>query len=160
MIAINDEKIFDNSARVLSTKKTRSKSIHLYVDEKIEHFLKMESEKAQTHWELRKNAGLGNLIQKFILNFIEIKKREELQLMRLRKVIDDFKAQLVFFKKHSSDFTAVYKAEETNNKMKVLSNDLRILLSVLELSDADLKHLFNREEFEWINFILRWKLST
>ena len=40
------------------------------IDEKIEHFLKTESELAVTKWGLRKNAGFGSLIQKFITNFM------------------------------------------------------------------------------------------
>jgi len=156
LISENDKKIFDQNTPVFSNKKKRSKSIHLYVDEKIEHFLKKESEKSQTHWGLRKNAGLGNLIQKFILNFIELKKREERQLKRVKKVIDEFQVHLVEFKKHSG--ADLLKAEEANKKMKVLSNDLNILLSLLEFEDGSLVLLLGKDKFDWIDFICRWKL--
>jgi hypothetical protein len=43
-----DRKIFDKNNRVLGTKKPRSKSVHLYIDEKIESFLRAESEKSPT----------------------------------------------------------------------------------------------------------------
>lgn len=152
-----DQKIFDQDARVLNTKKTRSKSIHLYIDEKIEHFLKSESQKAETKWGLRKNAGLGNLIQKFILNFIELKKREERQLKRVKKVIDEFQVHLVEFKKYSPSPLEVQKAEIANQKMKTLSNDLNILLSLLEFEEGALKSCLNNDQFRWMEFVLKWK---
>ncbi len=152
-----DQKIFDQSSQVFLTKKTRSKSIHLYIDEKIEHFLKAESEKAETKWGLRKNAGLGNLIQKFILNFIELKKREERQLKRVKKVIDEFQIHLVEFKKYSASAGEFLKAEEANKKMKTLSNDLNILLSVLEFEEGALKNCLSDDQYRWVEFILRWK---
>lgn len=152
-----DQKIFDQDARVLSTKKTRSKSIHLYIDEKIEHFLKSESQKAETKWGLRKNAGLGNLIQKFILNFIELKKREERQLKRVKKVIDEFQVHLVEFKKYSANPGEIQKAEQANQKMKVLSNDLNILLSLLEFEEGALKTCLGSEQHRWIEFICRMR---
>ena len=156
LIADNEKKIFDKNTRVLLSKKTRSKSIHLYIDEKIEHFLKAESEKAETRWGLRKNAGLGNLIQKFILNFIELKKREERQLKRVRKVIDEFQVHLVEFKKHSGSETA----EIANQKMKTLSNDLSILLSLLEFEDNSLKICIGTELHNWVDLILKWKFQA
>ena len=157
LIADNEKKIFDKTSPVFPTKKTRSKSIHLYVDDKIEHFLKTESEKAHTKWGLRKNAGLGNLIQKFILNFIELKKREERQLKRIHKVINEFQLHLVDFKKYSG--IDLISAEEANKKMKVLSNDLNILLTLLEFEDGALKDCLNSDEIDWIEFIMRWKFQ-
>lgn len=154
-----DKKISDQNNQVLKSKKTRSKSIHLYIDETIEHFLNAESKKSETKWGLRKNAGLGQLIQKFILNFIELKKREERQLKRVKKVIDDFRANLVEFKKSSAAPGEYLKAESINQKMKILSNDLRILLSLLEFEESELKLSLGLEEYNWINFIVQWRYS-
>jgi hypothetical protein len=134
--------------------------IHLYVDEKIEHFLKAESEKAETKWGLRKNAGLGNLIQKFILNFIELKKREERQLKRVKKVITEFQIHIVEFKKYSASSGEFLKAEEVNKKMKILSNDLNILLSLLEFEEGALKSSLTDDEFKWMDLILRWRYQS
>jgi hypothetical protein len=157
LISDNEKKIFDENNQVLQTKKARSKCIHLYVDEKIEHFLKAESEKSETKWGLRKNAGLGNLIQKFIMNFIELKKREERQLVRVKKVITEFQVHLVEFKKFSAMPGEFLKAEEANKKMRTLSNDLNILLSLLEFEEGALKNIITNDEFKWIEFILKWK---
>lgn len=157
LISDNEKKIFDENHQVFPSKKTRSKCIHLYVDEKIEQFLKAESQKAETKWGLRKNAGLGNLIQKFIMNFIELKKREERQLVRVKKVITEFQVHLVEFKKFSSSPGEFLKAEEVNKKMKTLSNDLNILLALLEFEDGALKNILTNDEFKWIEFILKWK---
>jgi hypothetical protein len=88
--------------------------------EKIEHFLTTESEKAETKWGLRKNAGLGSLIQKFIGNFIELKKREEKQLKHIKKIIDDFRSNLVEFKKFTGNPNDYQSAERSNQKMKAL----------------------------------------
>jgi len=155
-----DQKIFDQNNQVLTKKKTRSKSIHLYVDETIHHFLTSEVKKSETKWGLRKNAGLGQLIQKFILNFIEIKKREEKQLKRVRKVIDDFRTSLVEFKKSSASPEEYKKAEEVNQKMKILSNDLRILLSLLEFEESELKMCLGKENHDWVEFVLKWKYQS
>lgn len=155
-----DKKISDQNNQVSNCKKTRSKSIHLYIDETIEHFLNAESKKAETKWGLRKNAGLGQLIQKFILNFIELKKREERQLKRVKKAIDDFRSNLVEFKNHSALPGEYQSAEQANQKMKVLSNDLRILLSILEFEESDLKVSLGNENFHWVEFVLKWKFQS
>lgn len=159
IISEYDEKELEKTNPVMSAKKTRSKAVHLYIDEKIEHFLNQESKKQETHWGLRKNAGLGQLIQKFILNFIEIKKREERQLKRVKKVIDEFRANLVEFKKNLNSPDDYLIAENANLKLKALSNDLRILLSLLEFEDSELKNLLGVEKYDWVEFILRWKYS-
>ena len=154
LIADNEKKIFDKTSPVFTTKKTRSKSIHLYVDDKIEHFLKTESEKAHTKWGLRKNAGLGNLIQKFILNFIELKKREERQLKRIHKVINEFQLHLVDFKKYSG--IDLISAEESNKSLKTLSNDLNILIAILEFEEGALKNCIGEDNYRWVEFICKW----
>lgn len=155
-----DRKIFDENNQVLNTKKSRSKSVHLYIDEKIESFLKAESEKSHTKWGLRKNAGLGSLIQKFILNFIELKKREERQLKKVKKIIDEFRESLVEFKKHSADPDDYLKAERANQKMKALSNDLMILLTLLEFEDESLKTCLGDDLYRWIDFVVKWKFQS
>jgi glucan-binding YG repeat protein len=155
LIADNEKKNFDKNDQVLPVKKARSKSVHLYIDEKIEHFLKAESEKSDTKWGLRKNAGLGNLIQKFILNFIELKKREERQLKRVKKVIAEFQIHIVEFKKYSG--IDPNKAEEANQKMKTLSNDLNILLALLEFEEGAMKTSLGNDSDSWLYFILKWK---
>ncbi len=157
LIVDYDKKIFDKNTQVIIPKKTRSKSLHLYVDKTIENFLSDESKKAETKWGLRKNAGLGQLIQKFILNFIELKKREDRQLKRVKKVIDDFRSNLVEFKKSSVSPDNYLRSEQANQKMKVLSNDLRILLSLLEFEEVDLKITLGNENYDWVEFMLRWK---
>jgi hypothetical protein len=158
LIVDYDKKIFEQNNQVLIPKKARSKSIHLYIDEKIEHFLNAESEKAETKWGLRKNAGLGSLIYKFLENFIELKKREDRQLKKVKKIIDDFRSNLMEFKKNSSDPDDYQNAESANQKMKVLSNDLRILLSLLEFEDDSLKKCLV-DDFNWVDFIIRWKFQ-
>lgn len=155
-----DRKIFDKNNQVIKTKKPRSKSVHLYIDEKIESFLMAESEKPHTHWGLRKNAGLGQLIQKFILNFIELKKREEKQLKKVKKIIDEFRECLVEFKKNSSDPDDYLKAERANQKMRALSNDLLILLSLLEFEDESLKVCLGDDLYRWIDFVIKWKFQS
>lgn len=159
LISDYDKNFFDQNNQVL-TKKTRSKSLHLYVDETIETFLKKESQKAETKWGLRKNAGLGQLIQKFILNFIELKKREERQLKRVKKVIDEFQTHLVEFKKSSGDPGAYQNAEKENQTLKALSNDLNILLALLEFEDGDLKNCLGSDLHSWIDLIRRWKFQS
>jgi len=155
-----DRKIFDKNSRVLDAKKPRSKSVHLYIDEKIESFLKAESGRSHTHWGLRKNAGLGSLIQKFILNFIELKKREEKQLKKVKKIIDEFRESLVEFKKYSTDPDDYLKAERANQKMKALSNDLLILLSLFEFEDESLKSCLGDDLYRWIDFVVKWKFQS
>ena len=157
LIVSYDKKISEESVRVLKTKKIRPKSVHLYIDEKIEHFLNTESAKAETKWGLRKNAGLGSLIQKFIGNFIELKKREEKQLKHIKKIIDDFRSNLVNFKKTSSNPNDYQVSELSNQKMKVLSSDLIILLSLLEFEDESLKNSLEIDLYKWIDFIQKWK---
>jgi len=154
-----DKKIFDKNNQVINSKKPRSKSVHLYIDEKIESFLRAESEKSHTHWGLRKNAGLGSLIQKFILNFIELKKREEKQLKKVKKIIDEFSESLVEFKKYSTDPDDYLKAERANQKMKALSNDLLILLSLLEFEDESLRSCLGDDLYRWIDFVVKWKFQ-
>ena len=153
LIVDYDKKIFEQNNQVLETKKARPKSIHLYIDEKIENFLNAEPEKSETKWGLRKNAGLGSLIQKFIGNFIELKKREERQLKKIKKIIDDFRSNLVEFKKNSSDPNDYQKTEWANQKMKILSNDLIILLSLLEFEDDSLKNCLGAYLYSWVDFI-------
>ena len=160
LIVDYDKKILDKNNQVSTSRKSRSKSVHLYIDEKIEHFLNAESEKVSTKWGLRKNAGLGSLIQKFIENFIELKKREERQLNKVRKVIDDFRSNLVEFKKNSGDPDDYLKVEQANQKMKILSNDLRIMLSLLEFEEDSLKSCLNTDQFQWIEFIINWKFYS
>jgi hypothetical protein len=160
LIVDYDKKFFEKNNQVLSSKKPRSKSVHLYIDEKIEHFLNAESEKAETKWGLRKNAGLGSLIQKFIENFIELKKREERQLKKVKKIIDDFRSSLVEFKKNSSDPDDFQKAEMANQKMKILSNDLGILLSLLEFEDESLKSCLGIDQYNWVDFVVKWKFQS
>ena len=155
-----DKKIFEQNDQVLPTKKSRSKSVHLYIDEEIESFLTAESEKAETKWGLRRNAGLGSIIQKFIANFIELKKREERQLKKIKTLINDFRANLVEFKKYSSTSDDYQKAERANLKMKVISNDLTILLSLLEFEDESLKNSLGLDFCNWIDFILKWKFHS
>lgn len=155
-----DKKTSDRNGQVLQSKKSRSKSIHLYIDEKMENFLRAESELAHTKWGLRKNAGIGSLIQKFIGNFIELKKREEKQLKHIKKIIDNFRSNLVEFKKNSSDPDDYQRAERSNQKMKILSNDLIILLSLLEFEDQSLKNCLGSDFYMWIDFIIKWKLYS
>jgi hypothetical protein len=157
LIVSYDKKVFEQSCQVLKPKAARSKSVHLYIDEKIEHFLKAESEKSETKWGLRNNAGLGSLIQKFIGNFIELKKREEKQLKHIKKIIDDFRSNLVNFKKTSSNPNDYQLSELSNQKMKVLSSDLIILLSLLEFEDESLKNSLEIDLYKWIYFIQKWK---
>lgn len=160
LIVQYDKKISEQNNQILDSKKTRSKSVHLYIDEKIEHFLNTESEKAETKWGLRKNAGLGSLIQKFIGNFIELKKREEKQLKHIKKIIDDFRSNLVDFKKTSGNPNDYQTAELSNQKMKVLSNDISILLSLLEFEDESLKNCLGADLYKWIDFVVSWKYHS
>ena len=160
LIVNYDKKIFEVNDQVLPPKKSRSKSVHLYIDEKIETFLKTESEKAETAWGLRKNAGLGSLIQKFIGNFIELKKREEKQLKHIKKIINDFRSNLVEFKKNSNDPNNYQNTERTNQRMKVLSNDLIILLTLLEFEDESLKSCLGPDLYKWLDFIFKWKFHS
>ena len=155
-----DRKIFDQNNPVLNNLKPRSKSIHLYLNEEIESFLKAESQKSETKWGLRKNAGLGNLIQKFLENFIELKKREERQVKKIRKIIDDFRGSLVEFKKYSSLPEEYQAAERANQRMKVLSNDLRIYLSLLEFEEDSLKQCLGKDYFSWVDFVVSWKFHA
>ena len=134
--------------------------MHLYIDEKLEHFLKTESKKAETNWGLRKNAGFGSLIQKFMGNFIELKKREEKQLKHIKKIIDDFRSNLVEFKKISGDPDDYQKAERSNQRMKLLSNDLIILLSLLEFEDESLKNGLGSDLYTWVDFVVKWKFHS
>lgn len=160
LIVSYDKKIFEQNDQVLNAKKPRSKSVHLYIDEKIEHFLNAESERAETKWGLRKNAGLGSLIQKFIGNFIELKKREEKQLKHIKKIIDDFRSNLVEFKKLSGNPNDYQSAEGSNLKMKALSSDLNILLTLLEFEDESLKNCLGADLYRWIDFVIKWKFHS
>lgn len=155
-----DNKFSDKNNQVSESKKPRSKSVHLYIDENIESFLKAESSKSHTKWGLRKNAGFGSLIQKFIENFIELKKREEKQLKNIEKIISDFRSNLVEFKKLSSDPNDYRSAENTNQKMKVLSSDLQILLVLLEFEEESLKNCLGDDLYKWVDFITKWKFHS
>ena len=155
-----DKNFFDKNNQVSKSKKPRSKSVHLYIDENIESFLKAESSKSHTKWGLRKNAGFGSLIQKFIENFIELKKREEKQLKNIEKIISDFRSNLVEFKKLSSDPNDYQSAENTNQKMKVLSSDLQILLVLLEFEEESLKNCLGDDLYKWVDFITKWKFHS
>lgn len=155
-----DKKIFDKNNQVSGSKKPRSKSVHLYIDENIETFLKAESSKSQTKWGLRKNAGFGSLIQKFIENFIVLKKREEKQLKNVEKIISNFRSNLVEFKKFSSDPNDYQSAENTNQEMKVLSSDLQILLVFLEFEEESLKECLGDDLYKWVDFIIKWKFCS
>ena len=160
LIVSYDKKKSEQDSQELKPKKTRSKSVHLYIDEKLEHFLKTESKKAETNWGLRKNAGFGSLIQKFMGNFIELKKREEKQLKHIKKIIDDFRSNLVEFKKISGDPDDYQKAERSNQRMKLLSNDLIILLSLLEFEDESLKNGLGSDLYTWVDFVVKWKFHS
>ena len=160
LIVSYDKKKSEQNDRPLKAKAARSKSIHLYIDEEIEVFLNAEAEKSETKWGLRKNAGIGSLIQKFIGNFIELKKREDKQLKHIKKIIDDFRSNLVNFKKTSINPNDYRVSELSNQKMKVLSNDLIILLSLLEFEDESLKKSLRSDLFNWIDFIVKWKLHS
>lgn len=151
-----DKRLVESGVQKLVVKKTRSRSVHLYVDEKIEEFLNVESKKSHTHWGLRKNAGLGSLIKKFILNFIELKERERKQIRNVEKIINEFRENLVEFKKKTSNPDDYIIAEKINQKMKALSNDLLILLSLLEFEDGSMKKCLG-DNFKWLDFIIRWK---
>ena len=152
-----DRKILEQNAQVIEKKKYRSKSIHVYVDERLEKFLKDESSKMQNKWGLRKNAGVGAMIQKFILNYIEIKSREEKQINKVKKLISDFRANLVEYKKYAKDPMYISQAERVNQKMKILSKDLTIFIGLLEYEESALKLSLGMEQFDWLNFIIRWK---
>ena len=160
LIVSYDKKKSEQDSQELKPKKTRSKTVHLYIDEKLEHFLKTESKKAETKWGLRKNAGFGSLIQKFMGNFIELKKREEKQLKHIKKIIDDFRSNLVEFKKISGDPDDYQKAERSNQRMKLLSNDLIILLSLLEFEDESLKNGLGSDLYTWVDFVVKWKFHS
>jgi hypothetical protein len=160
LIVQYDSKKFEKNDQVLESKKKRSKSVHLYLDEKIESFLKAEAQKEQTVWGLRKNAGTGQLIQKFLANFSELKKREEKQLKHIKKIIAEFRVHLVEFKKNSSDPNDYQNAERSNQKMKALSSDLNILLSLLEFEDQSLQNVLGLEIYQWIDFVLKWKVYS
>lgn len=155
-----DKNFFDKNNQVSKSKKPRSKSVHLYINENIESFLRAESSKSHTKWGLRKNAGFGSLIQKFIENFIVLKKREEKQLKNVEKIISDFRSNLVEFKKFSSDPSDYQSAENTNQKMKVLSSDLQILLVLLEFEEESLKNCLGDDLYKWVDFITKWKFHT
>ena len=103
---------------------------------------------------------MGSLIQKFIGNFIELKKREEKQLKHIKKIIDDFRSNLVEFKKVSGNPNDYQSAERSNQKMKVLSNDLNILLSLLEFEDESLKNCLVSDLYKWIDFVVKWKFHA
>ena len=122
--------------------------------------MKAQASLSHTKWGLRKNAGFGSLIQKFIENFIEIKKRETKQLKRISKLISDFQASLVEFKNLSKNPNDYVNAEESNQKLKSLSNDLQILLTLLEYEDESLKKDLAQDQYTWIDFILKWKIHS
>ena len=96
-------------------------------------------------------------VQKFIGNFIELKKREEKQLKHIKKIIDDFRSNLVEFKKFSGNPNDYQSAERSNQKMKALSNDLSILLTLLEFEDESLKKSLEIDLYQWIDFVVKWK---
>ena len=141
---------------VVSPKKKRSKSVHLYLDASVEDFLKKESLKSDTKWNLRKKAGLGSLIAKFIENFIELKARESIQTQNIHKIIDDFRLSLVDFKKTSGNPNEYLKTEKYNQKMRELSNDMGILLPILGFNSETLKKCIGMDQYKWVEFILNW----
>jgi predicted transcriptional regulator len=94
------------------------------------------------------------------VHFSELKKREEKQLKHIKKIIDEFRVHLVEFKKNSSDPDDYQNAERSNQKMKALSSDLHILLSLLEFEDQSLQNVLGFELYEWIDFVLKWKIYS
>jgi hypothetical protein len=58
----------------------------------------------------------------------------------VRKVINNFRSNLVEFKK--------------------FSNDLRILLSLLEFEGAELQSCLGQEVYQWVGFVVQWKIQS
>jgi len=44
--------------------------------------------------------------------------------------------------------------------MKALSNDLSILLTLLEFEDESLKNLIGDDLYKWIDFVIKWKFHS
>lgn len=147
-----------NEEKIPQKTKTRSKSIHVYVDSKLEEFLEHEHKNQEKKWNLRKNAGYGSLIQKILLRFSILEKREKRQIAKIQKIISEFRECIVGFKKYSQLPDEYGKAELYNKKLCSLSSDLEILLSILEIDAETLKaNLSDNENFSWIKLILNWK---
>lgn len=52
------------------------------------------------------------------------------------------------------------KAERSNQRMKLLSNDLIILLSLLEFEDESLKNGLGSDLYTWVDFVVKWKFHS
>jgi hypothetical protein len=152
-----DKKIVEQNDLGLVAQKPRSKSIHLYIDEKIEKFLNDERKRADTWWGLRKNAGLGGLIQKFIEDYMKIKKREEIQIQKIRKIISEFRVELVAYKKKSSDPDLYVETERHNQRMRTLSSEMIIYISMMGFDEITLER-YLEVDFKFIDLIIRWKI--
>ena len=70
----------------------------------------------------------------------------------------EFQIHILEFKKYSGVESG--KAEEAKQKMKTLSNDLNILLALLEFEDGALKTCLNDDQNKWTDFILKWKFQS
>jgi hypothetical protein len=160
MILQYDQKIFDKNNQVMAQKKSRSKSIHLYIDEGIEHFLKSESKKNESKWKLRKNAGLGQLIQKFIEDYKEKSVREDRQAQKIKAIISDFQKYLVEFKESSANPDDYQRTERISLKMSALSHNLKLLQDNLCFDDDSFKKLLGPEAFGWVEFVFKWHLYS
>ncbi len=156
LLADYDKKIFDHN-QVTNQPQARSQYVQLYVNEKLIKFLKDEAQKKETKWKLRKNAGLGSLIQNFIESFSEMQSRQKKQKEKIEKIILDFRKHLVIFKKQSllpEDYIFV---EESNIMLKKLTNELITLIINLEFDDNFLKREFSADSYKWIDFIVEYK---
>lgn len=137
--------------------KKRSKSVHVYIDEKIETFLNEEKKRSHSWWGLRKNVGLGGLIQKFIEDYIKIKKREEFQVQKIRKIISEFRMELVSYKKKSTDPDLYLEAEKHNQKMRTLSSEMIVYISAMGFDEITLEKYLG-VDYKFIDLIIRWKI--
>lgn len=159
LISNFDREILKEIEPTPNESKKRSSYVQVYLsNSKVEDFLRDEMLKKESKWKLRKNAGLGSLIQKFIEDYRQMKVRETLQFRRIDKIITEFRKLLVEFKKLSAMPDEYKKTEEIKIKMSELSNNLREFIILLEFDDIELKNEFGDDTYKWIDFVIKWKL--
>lgn len=132
------------------------KCIHVYLKPEIYRYLK--DQRANPIYALRRNAGVGSIISRFIDIFRETRKREEYQLNQIVSIANDFRVDLVDFKKLAQDPEQYKQTEEVNQRILKKSREIHILLPVLGFDEKYLKKNLKEEDYKFIDLLWKWQL--
>lgn len=132
------------------------KRVHVYFSTESLAFINEQVKDQATKWKLRKNAGMGDLIGKFVEKFKMAQEREDKQLSELKKIILEFKKHYVDFKTLSNDPDNYERAELVNQKIMILSKRLITYLQILHFDENSLKESLGNDSLVWMDLIIKW----